>query len=89
MEFLQFIMLAIIVEATWESTKMVWEDDKLSIDRIGALIFGLAVSLVYRVDLILMAGISQQSTFLGFVLTGIIISRGANYVHDLLGKLNK
>lgn len=89
MEFLQFIMLVIIVEATWESTKMVWEDDKLSIDRIGALIFGLAVSLVYRVDLILMAGISQQSTFLGFVLTGIIISRGANYAHDLLGKLNK
>ena len=27
MEFLQFIMLVIIVEATWESTKMVWEDD--------------------------------------------------------------
>lgn len=89
MEFLQFIMLVIIVEATWESTKMVWEEDKLSIDRIGALIFGLAVSLVYRVDLILMTGISQQSTFLGFVLTGIIISRGANYAHDLLGKLNK
>ena len=82
MEFLQFIMLVIIVEATWESTKMVWEDDKLSIDRIGALIFGLAVSLVYRVDLILMTGISQHSTFLGFVLTGIIISRGANYAHD-------
>lgn len=89
MEFLQFIMLVIIVEATWESTKMVWEDDMLSIDRIGALIFGLAVSLVYRVDLILMVGISQHSTFLGFVLTGIIISRGANYAHDLLGKLNK
>lgn len=89
MEVIQFIMLVIIVEAVWESTKLIWEDGKLSVDRIGAIIVALLATLVYRVDLILLVGISQQTTFLGFVLTGILISRGANYAHDLLGKLNE
>lgn len=89
MEFVQFIMLVVIVEAVWESSKLVWEEGKMSIDRIGAMVVALLTTLVYRVDLILLVGISNQATFLGFVLTGILISRGANYAHDLLDKLNK
>lgn len=89
MEFLHFILLAIIVESVWESSKLVWEEGKLNIDRIGSITVGLAVTLVYQVDLIRMAGISQRTTYLGFILTGIVISRGANYAHDLLNKLTE
>lgn len=87
MEILQLIMLAFVVEATWETSKMVWDNNKVSVDRIGALIIGLAVTLVYQVDLLATLEITPQSNILGVILTGILISRGGNYVHDLVGSL--
>ncbi len=38
MEIMKFLVLSIISEALWEGTKMFWQDGKLSIDRVGALI---------------------------------------------------
>ena len=52
MEALQIIVLAFVVEAVWETLKMVWQDGKVSIDKIGALGVGLAVALVYQQDVL-------------------------------------
>ncbi len=38
MEIMKFLVLSIISEALWEGTKMFWQDGKLNIDRVGALI---------------------------------------------------
>ena len=84
MGFVQFLVIAFIVEAIWETLKMVWQDGKLSIDRVGAVIVGLLLALGTRLDLLEMIGIPTYIPYMGVVLTGLLISRGANFAHDLL-----
>jgi hypothetical protein len=58
----------------------------LPYSRYAAGIVGIALCLVYRLDIIaLLFGVvahSQTWSYVGMVLTGLLISRGANYVHD-------
>ena len=78
------LILAAVVEAVWESAKMVWEAGKLNVDKLGVLILGVAACISYRVDFLEMAGVGSVPYF-GQVLSGILISRGANFVHDFIG----
>lgn len=84
---IQLVVLAILVESVWESLKMVWEDDKFNIDAIGTLVLGVLIALVVRVDIFDVINISATTSIVGVVLTGILISRGGNFVHDLLKRL--
>lgn len=84
---IQLVVLAILVESVWESLKMVWEDDKFNIDAIGTLVLGVLIALVVRVDIFDVINISATTSIVRVVLTGILISRGGNFVHDLLKRL--
>lgn len=50
MEMMKFLVLSIISEALWEGTKLFWQDGKLSIDRVGALIFSEILCLSTGMD---------------------------------------
>lgn len=56
--------------------------------RYAAGAAGIALCLVYQLDIIalLFGGLAatQSWSYVGMVLTGLLISRGANYVHDWL-----
>ena len=88
MEFFQLIVVAILVESIWENLKMIWDNGKISIDRIGALAFGILVCVLTGIDIFPVVSIPMAIPYVGSVLTGIIVSRGANFVHDLLEKIN-
>lgn len=88
METLQLIIVAILVEAIWENIKMIWDNGKASIDRIGALVIGILVCVLTGIDIFPIVNIPISIPIVGSVLTGIIVSRGANFVHDLLEKIN-
>lgn len=87
MEFAQLVVVAILVEAIWENIKMIWQNGKLSIDRIGSLIIGILVCLLVNIDIFNIVQLPVSIPILGCVLTGIIVSRGANFLHDLINKL--
>lgn len=89
MQILQLIILALICEAVWETLKMVWQEGKLNIDRIGALVFGLLIAFVTNADLLALINIPATAPYVGVALTGILISRGANFMHDLLKKIEQ
>lgn len=85
METLLIILVAaLLVEAVWETGKMVWQQGKISIDRIGALAVGILFAVGAGLDLCIVVGICFVYPIIGQLLTGILISRGANFVHDLL-----
>lgn len=81
-------ILALIGEALWETLKVIWDKGKLSIDRIGALVIGLVLSFATGTDLLKLVGLQSKIPFLGIILTGILISRGANFMHDILSSIN-
>lgn len=84
----QLIVLAIVVESVWETSKLVWQKGKISVDRIGALVVGLLIALTVRADIIALLGFEEYIPFVGVVTTGILISRGGNIVHDILEKIS-
>lgn len=81
-------VVSMITEAVWESLKMTWQNGKVNIDRIGALIIGLVVAIGTRVDILDLVGVSVDIPYLGMILTGILMSRGSNFIHDLLVKVS-
>lgn len=87
MEISTLITVAILVEAIWENCKMIWQHNKLNINMLGSLILSIIVCLLTQVDIFAVLGINLIVPFAGSVLTGIIVSRGANFVNDLFTKL--
>lgn len=86
-ELIRIVVLAFLVEATWETLKLTYDKDKLNISTIGALVTGLVVALSVNFDILRLLGFTPVVPFVGVVLTGILISRGGNFVHELIKKL--
>lgn len=86
MELTSLIVIAILVEAIWENIKTIWENG-ININRIGALALAIAICILAKVDFFEMVGIELSFSIVAYVLTGIVVSRGANFVNDLFGKI--
>ena len=86
---LVIIMVALIAESVWETLKMTWQEGKVSVDRIGALVVALILCVGVRLDILALLDINVTIPFLGVILTGILISRGSNFIHDLLVKIGQ
>jgi hypothetical protein len=84
MNFSKIIILAMISEAVWETIKMTWQNGKFSIDRAGAMATGLLLAVTTGIDIMELAGVPTKIPYLGNILTGLLISRGANFIHDIL-----
>lgn len=87
MSIVTIITIALLIEAIWETLKMVWQEGKININTIGALIVGIGVSILAKIDVFAMQGISLSIPVVGWILTGILMSRGANFIHDLFNKI--
>lgn len=87
MDLLKFVVLALMVETVWETAKMVWENGKLSVDRIGAMAVGLLLAISTGMDFFAAVGFKMSIPYLGVILSGLLISRGANFLHDLIGSV--
>ena len=85
----QLVIAALLVESVWETLKMIWNDGKFSVNSLGALLMGVLVAVFAGLDLFSLVGIDMKVAILGQILTGIILSRGSNFIHDLLSKLNE
>ncbi|WP_414600940.1 hypothetical protein [Clostridium sp.] len=83
------LIIALIAESVWETLKMIWQQGKISIDRIGALIVSLVICFGIRLDILKLLEINSTIPYLGIILTSILISRGSNFIHDLLVKIGQ
>ena len=87
MEYAALVIVAILVEAIWENIKMVFPNKKFSISMLGSLLVSILICVLTKVDIFPVVGLSISIPVIGSVLTGIIVSRGANFVNDLFTKL--
>lgn len=86
------IVMAIVVEALIEYAKTIGKafaggEHKTALTQLAAIALGVLLCLMTGGDLFAVLGIAFVWPWLGVVLTGIIISRGANYVSDFVKKL--
>ena len=57
-------------------------------EMIASLVLGVTIAIAYSLDLPSYFNLNSQIPYLGNILTGILLSRGSNYIFDLLGKLS-
>ena len=86
--------LAIMVEGLVEYAKSIVDlflgnNRRGAITQLGAIGGGVLLCAASGADLLAALGVELIWPWMGVVLTGIIISRGANYVSDLVGRLHK
>ena len=86
---IQIATLALILEALVQTVKPVWDPDKRTVVFYVNLAVGMLVSVgaTYLADLDLFAAVGVPLSKLpiaGVIMTGILISRGANFMHDLI-----
>lgn len=85
---LQVTVLAFLVEAIVETLKLLWKGGKINGAQVTSLVVGLILAGTTGVDVLQILAIPSNVPVVGVILTGILISRGGNFVHELFDKLN-
>ena len=49
---------------------------------------GIAMCVTARVDALSAVGVEITVPFIGQAITGLLVSRGSNFLHDVWGKIN-
>lgn len=86
------ITMAIVVEALIEYAKSIGKafssgEWKTAVTQLVAIVVSVLLCVATGADLFVVVGIVFVWPWLGILLTGIIISRGANYVSDFVKRL--
>lgn len=90
MNFAGIFFLSFFVEGFIEYTLGgVLKNGQRAILKWAALALGAALAIAYNVDLLAQFGLVSTIPFVGEIVTGVIIGRGSNYVHDVLGAFTK
>lgn len=82
-KFFALVILAILVEAV---ITYVTEIKSIKSHLVSSLLLGIAVSVLYKIDLPATLSITSEVPYVGSVLTGVIMARGSNYIYDLIGR---
>jgi len=84
LDFTHLALVAFLVEALIQTIKPIYDKETgWNMDKIVSIIVGIVVCLVTNVDLFAELGFVVSVPFLGSILTGVIASRGSNFVHDI------
>lgn len=86
------IVMAVLVEALIEYAKTITKmftdrDFKTAVTQFIAIVIAVLLCMMTGADLFAFVGIVFTVPWMGVVLTGILCSRGANYVSDFIKKL--
>ena len=85
-QFLILSVFAILVEAIINMTLGDVPTPKW-VKLVASIILGISVCVVWKVGAIGLLGIEGGVPFFDYVITGIIISRGSNFVNDILTRV--
>lgn len=89
MEWYALIFLAIVIEGLVTYTRTLVVDKVFQWQILAAMGLGIGCALAFGVDLFAIAGINSNVPFVGEILTGVVLSRGSNYLFDLIGQITK
>jgi len=54
--------------------------------RYIAALMGVGLAIAYRADILGLLGLAAWTPWIGWIVTGLIIGRGSNYLHDLVDR---
>ncbi len=83
--FWQLLVVALLIEAIVNNLKPLWDKTKaFQIDNLISLVLAIVVCVLVGVDIFALVGLPMIVPYVGSVLTGILVCRGANVLHELV-----
>ncbi|MBQ2671262.1 MAG: hypothetical protein IJG00_00380 [Clostridia bacterium] len=79
--------LAIAVEATITYINQFFVDGEFCWEMLLSIVLGILISIAYEIDIPKYLNLHSRIPYLSNILTGILISRGSNYIYDLMSKI--
>jgi predicted RNA polymerase sigma factor len=87
---LQFTVLAILIEAVVNAiTKVDWKNKSIIWATLTAYAISTVVILNTHTGIFEAVGFTWAVPFIDWLFTGIVLSRGSNFVHDLITSIQK
>jgi len=80
------LLLAALVEGFVQYTFGDSERARPYLKYVAGLL-GIAAAIVYKVDIPSMFGLATDYGIANYIVSGIIIGRGSNYVNDIIGSI--
>ena len=79
--------LAILIEAIITYFNQFFVQENFCWQMLFSVVLGVVIAVAYKLDLPAHFNLNSQIPYVGCVLTGILLSRGSNYLFELLKKL--
>ena len=54
---------------------------------VFSIILGIAIAIIYKLDLPECFNLKSTVPYVGNILTGLLISRGSNYIYDIINTI--
>ena len=77
---------AILIEAIITYFNQFLVQENFCWQMLFSIILGIIISVAYKLDLPAHFNLNSQIPYISCVLTGILLSRGSNYIFDLISK---
>ena len=87
------VAVAILIEGLVEYGKTIADtfndgEKRTALIQVITIVIGVGLAFAFDADMFVPLGLTVNH-YIGMVLTGIVMSRGSNYVSDLVGKISK
>lgn len=86
-QFFALLLMAVTLEGTVTYIRTWFVDKHVQWQQVLTCVLGIFLAIVYKLDYLKLFEVEAIIPYVGQVLTGIAISRGSNYVYDLIKKL--
>jgi len=88
-QFFGVILLSIVVEGVVTYVKTWFVDKHFQWQQLVTCILGIVIALAYAMDILSLFGVTSKVPYVGQILTGILLSRGSNYIFDFIKRITK
>ena len=82
------IAMSILTEAIITYTSQIANNGYICFKMIFSMILGIVISIAYSLDLPEYFNLKAKIPHIGNIITGIVISRGSNYVWDIISNIS-
>ena len=87
------VAVAILIEGLVEYGKTIADtfndgEKRTALIQVITIVIGVGLAFAFDADMFVPLGLTVNH-YVGMVLTGIVMSRGSNYVSDLIGKIGQ
>ena len=88
-KIVEITTFAILAESLITYFKEFFIGGNFSFSMLFSVILGIFIAIAYKIDLLEQVNLKSNISYIGNILTGILISRGRNYIYDILKSITK